>query len=77
MTRQGFIVYIYVYILGVVTGPDLRMEGFTYLAAADDQHILGLDLPGEDEAASALDLWELVLFCAHAGIVLLVCRGAR
>lgn len=37
------------------------MEGFTYLAAADDQHVLSLDLPGEDEAASALDLWELVL----------------
>ena len=42
-------------------GAGLGMEGFTYLAAADDQHVLGLDLPGEDEAASALDLWELVL----------------
>lgn len=40
--------------------------GFTYLAAANDQHFLGLDLPGEDEAASALDLWELVLLWAHA-----------
>ena len=37
------------------------MEGFTYLAATNDQHVLGLDLPGEDEAASALDLWKLVL----------------
>lgn len=46
---------------GVVTGPDFGMEEFTYLAAADDQHVLGLDLPGEDEAAPALDLWELVL----------------
>lgn len=56
-------------------------KGFTYLAAANDQHFLGLDLPGEDEAASALDLWELVLLWTHVAslwlrevvMVLLVC----
>lgn len=59
--------------------------GFTYLATANDQHFLGLDLPGEDEAASALDLWELVLLWTHVAslwprevvMVLLVCwRGS-
>jgi hypothetical protein len=66
-------------------GPVLEMGGCAYLAAANDQHILGLDLPGEDEAASALNLWELVLLCAHAahrppqclGVVLLVSWRAR
>jgi len=31
----------------------------TYLAAADDKHLLALDLPGNYEAAAALDLGKL------------------
>ena len=33
----------------------------TNLAATDNQNLFVLHLPGENERASALDLWELVM----------------
>lgn len=37
----------------------------TYLAAADDENFLVLDLPGKNQAASSLDFGELFLLLSH------------
>jgi hypothetical protein len=49
--------------------------GKTYLAAADDQDFLVLDLPGEDQRAAAFDLWVLVIVMLHGCGVFMCCGG--
>jgi hypothetical protein len=51
---------------------DLSAGLETYLAAADDQDFLVLDLPGEDQRAAAFDFWVLVVVVFHGcGVVCL------
>lgn len=52
---------------GIVTWwMGMEEERVIYLAAANDKHVLALDLPGEDKAASALDFGESVVLRAHS-----------
>lgn len=46
----------------------------THLTTANDQHVLVLDLPCEDQAAAALDLWKLALRLWHDGILHTSCE---
>jgi hypothetical protein len=46
---------------------ELSSQSVTYLPAANDNHLLASDLPGEYQTATSLHLWELGLIGRHLG----------